>query len=221
MDNKYLDENKYKKNKKALIILSILILLIGFSIGGYLIYKGIDKTKIVNNTYSEESKQEKINKLNDEINIEKTNLEAKKAELISKGLSASSDYDSGEAYDLYIITKVLDPSFSYWKFDEYKNHSLTAKYCALKTDLDEIERMDVDFQRDFNNFDSMPFYMIGGVLILLGCVFAGEIFKIAKGREILAFKTQQVAPVAKEGIDTMAPSIGKVAKEIKDNLKDK
>lgn len=42
----------------------------------------------------------------------------------------------------------------------------------------------------------------------------------AKRREILAFTTQQVMPVAKEGIDTMAPTIGNVAKEISKGIKE-
>ena len=45
--------------------------------------------------------------------------------------------------------------------------------------------------------------MIGGILLL-----------IAKRRHITAFTTQQVLPVAQEGIVKMAPTAGVVAREI-------
>ena len=39
-------------------------------------------------------------------------------------------------------------------------------------------------------------------------------FSIAFRREMTAFSTQQVMPVAQEGIDKMSPTIGKAAKEV-------
>ena len=49
---------------------------------------------------------------------------------------------------------------------------------------------------------------------------SGSIYMIAKRREILAFSTQQVMPVAKEGINKMAPTMGNVAKKITKGIKD-
>ena len=47
---------------------------------------------------------------------------------------------------------------------------------------------------------------------------------ILPSSQIMAFSAQQVMPVAKEGIEKMAPTIGNaagsIAKEIKDSLKD-
>ena len=66
------------------------------------------------------------------IDSEKILLENKKNELKNKGVNPSSNYEDGEAYDLYVITEVLDPGFNHCKFDEYTTNSLTSKYCALK-----------------------------------------------------------------------------------------
>ena len=46
-----------------------------------------------------------------------------------------------------------------------------------------------------------------------------QIYFISKGREIAAFTTQQAMPIAKEGIDEMAPTIGNAAKEIAKGIK--
>lgn len=43
---------------------------------------------------------------------------------------------------------------------------------------------------------------------------SGEIYRTAKRREIMAFRMQQMAPVAKEGIEKAAPVVGKAAGEM-------
>ena len=61
--------------------------------------------------------------------------------------------------------------------------------------------------------------MFGAFVIIASCMIAGSIYMIAKRREIMAFTAQQVVPVSKEVIDEMAPSAGKVAKEIARGIK--
>ena len=81
-------------------------------------------------------------------------LKSKKSALEAKGIKYSvfSKYSDGEAYDLMIITNVMDPSFSYWKFDEYKNNSLTKNYCLLKAQLeDALDRASLLSRIDKNN----------------------------------------------------------------------
>ena len=210
----FLTEENYKKGKKKLILLALIVLIIGLTIGGLLLFKGISNSKKVNDTYTEENKQTKINSLNQQITREKTNLETKKTGLISKGVTSSSKYDSGEAYDLYIITKALDPSFSYCSFDEYKNNSLISNYCSLKNQLRELERANYSFEKDWNNFDSIPFYMFGAFIIISTLMIYGSVYMFAKRREIVSFTAQQVMPVAQEGIEKMAPTVGKATEEV-------
>ena len=57
----------------------------------------------------------------------------------------------------------------------------------------------------------------GFVVTLVGLVVR---FLIYHKREITAFTTQQVMPVAKEGIEEISPSIGKAAKEISKGIKE-
>jgi len=65
----------------------------------------------------------------------------------------------------------------------------------------------------------IPFYMFGAFIIISSSMFAGFLFIASRGREIAAFSAQQSVPVGKEVIDEMAPSIGKVAKEVSKGIK--
>lgn len=81
-------------------------------------------------------------------------------------------------------------------------------------------------------FSGFGAFAIGGFLLPPGFLltFIGLIvrFLIGNRREIMSYTTQQVMPVAQEGIEKMAPTIGKasgeiakgIAKGIKEGLKD-
>lgn len=183
-EKKYLNEEKYQKTEKGITVFAILILVVGLLIGGFLIYRGIAKPAT--------SKVDALEK----------KLEEKRNELISKGIEydKSSKYTDGEKYDLYIITEVLDPSFSNCEFDEYKNNSITKDYCAAKNSISE-----------FSNRTSI---MFGAFICITTFMIFVSVLTFAKRRHILAFTTQQTMPVAKESIDEMAPTIGNAAGSI-------
>lgn len=195
MENKnYLNEKKYHKTEKVITIIAILILIISLSIGALLIYKGVSG-----------SNGSKLDDLTAE-------LETKKNELISKGIkyNSSAKYDDGEAYELKVITKALDPSFDNCAFDEYKNNVITKEYCAIRNKN--------------SSFSKMAFIMFGAFICMASCIISFNIFTFAKKRHLIAFKTQQVMPVVKEGIDEIAPTVGnalgEITKGIQNGLKD-
>ncbi len=188
-ENKYLNEEKYQKAEKSITLVAILILAIGLCIGGFLIYKGVAKP--------ETSKVEDL----------KVQLENKKSELEAKGIkfSNTAEYSDGEEYDLKIITNALDPSFNNCAFDEYKNNSITKEYCVAKNST--------------SDFASTGSIMLGVFICIATCMISGSVFIFAKQRHIVAFRAQQVMPVAKEGIDEIAPTIGNAAGEIAKGIK--
>ena len=66
---------------------------------------------------------------------------------------------------------------------------------------------------------------LGAVLIFIGLgilpptfMISGFIFLISKRREIATFATQQTMPIAKEGVEKMAPTIGKAAGTISKDI---
>lgn len=189
MENKeYLTEERYQKTNKKIIIISLMILLIGLSIGGFLVYNGIAKPN--------SSKVDSLQKV----------LEEKKKNLEDKGIVYDdfAKYTDGEAYDLKIITDALDPSFSHCEFDEYKNNSNTKEYCAAKNSIS-----------DFNCTSSI---MFGTFIIIASCMFSGVLYMNTKNREMAAYRAQQMMPIAQEGMEKMAPTIGKVGKEIAEDM---
>ena len=49
---------------------------------------------------------------------------------------------------------------------------------------------------------------------MASCMFSFAIYMFAKRREIVSFTTQQVMPVAQEGMEKMAPTVGKVGASV-------
>lgn len=191
MENrKYLNEEKYQKTEKKILVIAVLVLIIGLCLGGFLIYNGIAKPN------------------SSKVEVLKEELESKKKELENKGVvyDFSTDYTDGESYDLKIITEVLDPSFSHCSFSEYKDNSITKEYCSVKNSV--------------GDFASTSSIMLGIFISIATCMIFFAIFTVAKRRSILAFNVQQVMPVAKEGIEEMSPTIGNVVKEITKGIKE-
>lgn len=215
MEKEYLNEEKYQKTKKKISVVALIVLIIGLLLGGSLIFNGFQKQEEINEKYSDENKSS----ISEQISIEKQKLEAKKLELESKGVKYDvfAKYTDGEAYDLKIITKVLDPSFDLWDFNEYKENPITGKYCSLRRQLDDISN---EFNKTWDSSEYIQFYISGGFVIFFFCIISSMIYMASKRREIAAFTAQQVIPVTQENIEKMAPFVGNVAKEIANGIKE-
>lgn len=219
-NNKFLNEKKYQNTKTIFIILAILLLIIGFIVGGLIIKKGLNKKNDIYSKYTEENKQAQIVSLNVQIKIAKSSLESKKVELIAQGLQPSSNYEDNESYNLYIINNVLNPRLNRCSFDEYKNNELTSQYCNLIKQLEDTEKLDIKYKRKSESFSCIPYYMVGTSIILFSIIISISLFLIAKRREIIAFQAQQAMPVVKEGIEEISPALGKATKNVINNIKD-
>lgn len=95
--------------------------------------------------------------------------------------------------------------------EEFNQNGYSEKYYDLE---DQIQKDDPKY-----------FYIIFGVVTLVVTgITSLSIYITTKKREIAAFGAQQMMPIAQEGIDTMAPTVGNAAKEIakgvKEGLKD-
>ena len=201
MQNKeYLNEENYQKSKKKIIGIAIAIFIIGILIGGSLIGFGIVKSSEVkqgNNAADNVKAKENIQKQKDEINSELASLKTKQnQEFISNGLSEEYYRLSNEI--LQKEDQLSDLDSQIWKIESGYNSSTTtikkAKY--------------------------IPLYMFGAFIIISSGMISLFIYIFAKRREIMVFSTQQVMPVAQEGIDKMAPTVGNAAKELAKGIKE-
>lgn len=259
MAEKYLNEEKYQKSVKTIKSIAAIVLVIGIIIGGSLIGIGASKQIAVNKKYEAttvaptEDLEAKLNaeleQAEKDLVVEQEKLEARKTELEEKGVEYNAfagnpnfeDY-TDEDYEYKLLVDLLDnKSMNYYRFDEYKDYELTAKYCELKSQIDSIktdlqperlkvlqdlEDSDVQHEQTKNKIaksgelnSSFAFYGIGGFIILISLIAFIYMTVVANGRKIVAFGTQMVMPVAKEGIEDISPSLGVAAKEIAKGVK--
>ena len=182
MENKYLNEERYQRGKKKLVLISLIILILGIILGSGLILMGIEKKNTV--------------KIESQTRL--TEIEKEKSELNAQITSKNYECDS---------LNMMDPN---WYSDVNKCNSESMELTKKLNDLKSEEF-------DLKNNDGEAYNLLcvlGGMVILAGCGISFVIFMFTKRREIMAFSAQQVMPVAKEGIETMAPTIGTVGKEI-------
>ena len=249
----YLNEENFQQVNNKIKSKGKLITNIILGIGILLILSGVillitnkkdnnNDRDLIENKIIEKEKELEDEKENLEIKLSniKSELNNKKQNLISKGIKESSNYNNGEAYDLYILDNVLDPSFSYCKFDEYQNNKLTKDYCTLFNVINEnahsyscknndiikkycsleIELSNLRYNKKFpttnliESITHIPLIIIGVFITIASLMAKFMLFSITHRRELLAYTTQQVMPVAQEGIEKMAPTIGKAGSKI-------
>ena len=184
MKKEYLNEEKFQKTKKKISIGALIVLVIGLLAGISLICLGFVNMNKINSEFSEENHQNKILTLEKQIEEQVKILETKKEELKAKGIEYSSfaSYEDGEKYDLYIITNALNPRFSRWDSDEYKENKLTKKYCSLKNELETLERMNLDFEKSMNSDKYISLFMLGLFIIIFSSMISFSIYRVAKRR---------------------------------------
>lgn len=233
-EKQYLTEENYEKGKKKVKKIALTILLVGFLIGGGLIALGLSR-----------SSSTKIEKLTKELNQEKQKLIETKIKIEEKIKPIQTEITSlkrveftgfDDAYYARVdritelaksievdekairtIEDVTEDGFDTCNTFE-ESYSYTTNYCSIAGNLYSAK----------DGSSNIPFYMFGVFAIIASCMFALPIYMTSKGREINAFYAQQTMPIAKEGIETMAPTVGsaagtigkELAKGIKEGLKD-
>ena len=225
----YLNEENYEKGKKTLKRISLIILVIGLLIGGSLIVLGIIKSNDLkrqneeaieqveqnNKARTAEEVQVDIDSLQDQIDsieTEITNLEREKTRIFQEDSGFSDRYYAKEdeiklkQKDLNKLrTQLSDYEDELWKINSGYNDTRNA-----------IEKG----RNTISIAKYIPFYMFGSFIIIASCMIASVIYVFSKRREITAFTTQQVMPVAQEGIEKMAPTVGNAAKEVAKGIKE-
>ncbi len=181
-DQTHLNEEKYKKNKKALTKVAIIIAILGVLIGGGLIVAGVmKKTNAGNASAIEAPTSSQAESLDDD--------------------SVSSDeiYETYENYSQRAQQMQKD-------FEEEFEESKKANEAQVQQIKQESE---AESKRMHDDFVGTTMIMAGIFIAVVSLMAAGAIFKFAYTREIVAFQAQQVMPVAKEGIDQMTPTVAK------------
>lgn len=105
------------------------------------------------------------------------------------------------------INRVLNNEDCTWSED--KNNSYTSKYCSINSQL-----------KSSDGTELFTYYMMGGLVVFATLIITGSMYlNLVKGREMTAYLAQQQMPLAKEGIEKMSPTAGKVAEEVTKGIK--
>lgn len=201
MNKKYLDETTYQKNKKNITRVALIILVLGIILGISLITIGVFKSRDTKDANSDRLSAIKVEK--EELNKK---IDAKEYEC------DSMDMDS--------------PS---WFQDKNK---CNREVLALKSDLAALTAEEFKLKNDStSSIKNTEFYIFGAIAIIFSLIISGSIYAFAKRRELMAFGMQQMMPLVEEGVekitpiaggamDTLAPHVGNMAKEVARGIKE-
>lgn len=190
----YLTEKNYNKGKKIIMLIALLVLVVGLTIGGLLIYKGINEKQKINNTTNEQAEKDKQRLKEIETEKEELNkkISDKKYECDSIKMGTDSWFEKSNKCDNEVL-------------------SLEEQVDELESEEFDLEKTDYEFDKKFNSVGSTRYFMFGVFIIIATLIISLSIFMFAKRREIMAFGMQQTMPLAQEGIEKMAPTVGNAA----------
>ena len=213
-ERKYLNEENYQRSKKKITRISLIIFLIAVIIGGILIAMGIIKTKEV--AKINEERYAAAYKLSQEqLAADKQRLN----EIASEMETLNSEYNAKEQ-ECNSLKMGDNDWFAKHAQCQRESSTIQSKIAKLK-----IEKFKLENANYTVNYDELfaskyiPLIFVGGLIIFIGSLISFYVYIFTKRREIAAFTIQQTMPVTKEGIDEMAPTIGKAAGEIVKGIK--
>ncbi len=217
----YLSEESYLKIKKKITIISLVILIIGILLGGLLIATGAIKQRngkeenVENNSQVEEKLRTKeeiqadINNTQSQIDNIESEISELKTELTQIFIDDKGYSDRYYEKDNEIKTKEQEEKKLQEELYNYNKELMNLGIEEVKKDT---------FKSSNNVTKYAPYYAFGIFIIIASCIVSMGIYLIAKEREIRAFTIQQNMPITKEVIDKMAPTIGKAAGTITEEV---
>lgn len=199
----YLNEEWYQNAKKKVKKIALFILIAGLLIGSCIIGIGV-----VKQNEAKRAKEQRYNEAQERL----VEIAKEKEELNTQIEEKSYECDS------------MDKFSSNWFAESSKcNHeefALRGKLADLEMEENELQTIEKGGIIHSANF---VFYFIGAFVILSSLMLAFSVYSVSMRREVIAFTTQQVMPVAQEGIEKMTPtvsnSVGEIAKSIASGIK--
>lgn len=232
MKQEYLNEENYQQANTKLRNIAKLILIIGLLLGLSLITIGIMKSKSI-----DKENQNNANEIKE--NIEKTKksneekipqLETEIQNLSNKETTITQELQQLKQEQSKIFME--DKGFSdryYAKETEISNKQTELTNIRKEISQKEQEKINSDYEINANSndvvdtkirigqktkMDCTGYYLIGGMVIFMSLMISGSIYLITKRRQIMAYQAQQVMPLAQEGMEKMAPTLGKTASTV-------
>lgn len=213
MQKQYLTEENYQRINKKFKTISLSVFIVGLLIGLGLITFGLIKTNEAGQINVEREAAATA-----EVEAKVAAAEQRLDEVQSELASLNSQYDTKEAECNSMNMRDTD-----W----FAKHSQCQREASnLQSQIMDLESE--EFQLEHANYtvyydkempeQYIPFYIFGGFVILASAVIALAIWLITKRRALLAYHAQSVMPVAKEGIDDIAPTVANAASSVTEGI---
>lgn len=233
----YLNEENYQNIKKKLTKISLIVLIAGVCLGLGLIITGVILSNNAegfnidlnpeneNNVVlrSESEVQADINAITPKINSLEDQVFALESDMMyiqmSEGLSDNYYAKQKEKEEKETELLTLKTKLNGYK-DELKTIQSSNRNDNMNGQIDQFENIFNSASDTISKGRYTPFYIFGAFIIIVSCMISLAIFMFAKKREITAFTVQQTMPLAQEGIEKMAPTVGNAAKEITKGIKE-
>lgn len=224
----FLTEANYEKGKKKIKSIALIILIVGVVLGLGLIITGAilsHNAKGFNIDLNPEQENTEVLRTESEVQTDINTIKPK-INSLNKEIAALEM----ELWNIQMDEGLSDNYYAKQKTKQEKETELANLNTELKGYQDELRKIQISnsnsnmngqvdqFENIFNSASDKiskarytPYYMIGGFIVVASCMISGSIYLITKRREIMAFTAQQVMPVAQEGIEKMAPTVGNAA----------
>ena len=214
MNNKeYLNEEWYQSAKKKVKKVAFIILIVGILIGIGLIAAGVitqNNAKKVNEQRKQEALKESQKQV-DEANKRLREITTEKEKLNSEYDAKNQECDSLNMRDSDWYSKVNQC--------HREASAIKSKITDLKTEEFKLNNNDYTvYYKPILQIKYFILYFTGAGVMGISLIISGSVYFFTMKREIVAFKTQQVMPVAQEGIEKMAPTVGNAAESIAEGI---
>lgn len=244
-ENKYLNEANYNKTKKKLRTWSLIVLIIGLLIGGGLITTGIVLTNNIKRQNQEAAQQTNqstatqrptttthtVDEIQADINATQSQIDSLSAEITQLRTQQQQVFldDQGFSERYQALGSEISTKQSQMANLEQTAHQYRSELMLIQSGVNSAindaqsnaEAADKEINLAKNRIEEHKYvflYIIGGMVIFIACIASFYLYIISKGREIISFTAQQYMPVAQEGINTMAPTIGNAAGTVAEGI---
>ena len=243
MENKkeFLTEENYEKGKKKLKNIALIILIVGMVIGLGLIITGAvlsSNAKGMNIDLNPEQENTEVLRSESEVQADINTIKPKVSSLESQLLVLET-----ELSQIQLTEGLTDKYYAKLSEKETKETELLNLKTELenyKTELAKIKNNTSkdEFNSQLNQFEGLfnnasenvakakyaGYYIFGAFIMIGSGIISLALYLFAKRREITAFTVQQTMPLAQEGIEKMAPTVGgavgTIGKEIAKGIKE-
>ncbi len=215
---KIFNEGKYQKNRKVMNYVGMAVVVLSIVVGGSVMYFG---NRLVRKEIFTKQNNSSIQK-----NVEKKVI-------LEDGSLVAVPHTQEEYQEALARVDAQYPNHDI-RQDGYNSEENMARF----SDRNELERAYRDYiesqqegenKNMFGEFDGVPgtiakvFLTIfsifpGFIIMVIGVIIGSKILVMANGRGIAGFFTQTYTPVVTETIEEIAPTVGKIKKDMIDTI---